>query len=66
MVYGENSEALAQKNTFPDGKVDRITCCQTLKSEALKNTLSGEWNSMLWITGQADTYLTATGKSIPE
>jgi len=43
MVYGENSEALAAKQTFPDGKVDRVTCCKNLKSEALKNTLSGEW-----------------------
>ncbi len=44
MVYGENKEALEQKNTFPDGKVDRISCCQVLKSEALKNTLSGALN----------------------
>ncbi len=44
MVYGENSKALAEKNTFPDGKTDRISCCQALKSEALKNTLSGEWD----------------------
>ena len=43
MVYGENSEALKNKETFPDGKVDRLTCCRKLKSEALKNTLSGEW-----------------------
>src|SRR5512140_393416 len=25
MVYGENAQALANKETFPDGKVDRIT-----------------------------------------
>jgi sulfate adenylyltransferase subunit 2 len=43
MVYGENAEALARKETFPDGKVDRLTCCRLLKSEALKHTLSGEW-----------------------
>lgn len=43
MIYGENSEALREKRTFPDEKVDRISCCQDLKSEALKNTLSGEW-----------------------
>jgi len=43
MVYGENAEALAAKETFPDGKVDRLTCCRNLKSEALKRTLSGEW-----------------------
>ena len=43
MVYGENSGALAAKQTFPDGNVDRLTCCKNLKSEALKHTLSGEW-----------------------
>lgn len=43
MVYGENAEALSRKETYPDGKVDRIACCRNLKSEALKRTLSGEW-----------------------
>lgn len=43
MLYGENSEALKQKSTFPDGNADRITCCKALKTEALKHTLSGEW-----------------------
>ena len=43
MLYGENAEALKNKATFPDGNVDRITCCRNLKSEALKHTLSGEW-----------------------
>ena len=43
MVYGENSEAFKNKQTFPDGNVDRLTCCKLLKSEALKHTLSGEW-----------------------
>ncbi len=43
MVYGENREALAAKKTFPDGAVDRLACCRSLKSEALKHTLSGEW-----------------------
>ena len=43
MVYGENSEALEAKQTFPDGKADRLTCCRLLKAEALKNTLNGNW-----------------------
>ena len=43
MVYGQNAEALKAKRTFPDGAVDRLTCCRYLKSEALKNTLSGAW-----------------------
>jgi len=41
MIYGENTEALAQKQTFPDKAVDRLTCCRLLKSEALKATLNG-------------------------
>jgi len=43
LIYGENKEALEKKLTFPDGNVDRITCCKYLKSDALKFTLSGEW-----------------------
>lgn len=43
MVYGQNEAALAEKQTFPDGNVDRIACCRNLKTEALKNTLSGKW-----------------------
>ena len=43
IIYGENAQALKDKKTFPDGNVDRITCCRLLKTEALKKTLSGEW-----------------------
>jgi sulfate adenylyltransferase subunit 2 len=43
MIYGENSNAIKDKMTFPDGSVDRLTCCKNLKSEALKYTLSGQW-----------------------
>jgi len=43
MVYGENAQALKDKQTFPDGNVDRLACCKLLKSEALINTLSGDW-----------------------
>jgi sulfate adenylyltransferase subunit 2 len=42
LIYGQNEEALAAKRTFPDGNVDRITCCGQLKTEALSKTLSGE------------------------
>ena len=41
MVYGENEEALAGKQTFPDGNVDRVTCCSLLKTQALRKTLDG-------------------------
>jgi len=41
MIYGINEAALEARQTFADGKVDRIACCRLLKTEALKNTLSG-------------------------
>lgn len=43
MVYGENTQALKDKQTFPDGNLSRINCCKNLKSEALKHTLAGDW-----------------------
>lgn len=43
MVYGQNKEALEAKQTFPDGAIDRISCCKALKTEALKHTLAGDW-----------------------
>lgn len=46
LVVGQNRAALAAKQTFPDGAVDRIQCCRDLKAEALKHTLSGEWPRM--------------------
>ena len=57
MIVGQNVEALQAKRTFPDGAVDRITCCRLLKTEALKNTLSGEWprRRLNLTTGQYET-----------
>jgi len=46
MIVGQNREALEAKRTFPEGAVDRITCCGLLKTEALVKTLSGEWPRM--------------------
>ncbi len=43
MVYGQNKQALKDKQTYPDGAIDRISCCKALKSEALKHTLAGSW-----------------------
>jgi sulfate adenylyltransferase subunit 2 len=43
MVYGQNAQALKDKQTYPDGAIDRIACCKALKTDALRNTLSGEW-----------------------
>src|SRR5262252_10027761 len=42
IIYGQNQNALAARQTFPDGAVDRIACCAALKTEALKQTLSGK------------------------
>lgn len=42
MIVGENREALEAKQTFPDGAVDRLTCCRLLKTQALKDTVSGQ------------------------
>jgi sulfate adenylyltransferase subunit 2 len=41
MIVGTNWDALEQKQTFPDGAVDRIACCRLLKTQALKDTLAG-------------------------
>ena len=60
MMFGENTAALAVKATFPDGNTTRIGCCAALKTEALKNTLSGAWPrwAMDHTTGQ---YVQTTG-----
>lgn len=42
LMYGQNEVALAERRTYPDGAVDRLTCCGLLKTEALRRTLSGE------------------------
>ena len=41
MIVGTNWDALEQRQTFPDGTVDRIACCRLLKTKALKDTLGG-------------------------
>jgi sulfate adenylyltransferase subunit 2 len=43
MIYGQNSKALEEKQTFPDGNCNRLECCKNLKTDALVNTLSGNW-----------------------
>lgn len=43
MIFGINTEALASKETYPDGKISHVACCKRLKTEALTNTLSGAW-----------------------
>lgn len=43
LIVGQDTASLEQKQTFPDGAINRLACCKRLKSEALKHTLSGEW-----------------------
>ena len=43
MIYGQNSKALEEKQTYPDGNCSRLQCCKNLKTDALVNTLSGNW-----------------------
>ena len=41
MTVGANDDALESRQTFPDGNVDRLTCCRLLKTEALRRTIDG-------------------------
>src|SRR5690242_21534744 len=59
MIYGQNTQALKEKRTFPDGTLDRIACCKALKTDALKNTLSGAW-PRLRLNHQTGRYETDT------
>ncbi|MBN1515723.1 sulfate adenylyltransferase subunit 2 [Candidatus Sumerlaeota bacterium] len=43
MIVGKNVDALHARETYPDDKLTRVQCCQALKADALKNTLSGRW-----------------------
>jgi len=43
MVYGQNKDALKNKETFPDGNRTRIECCKALKTDALVNTINSTW-----------------------
>ncbi len=41
LLVGRNDAALARKETFPDGAVDRLACCGLLKTQALKDVIAG-------------------------
>lgn len=43
MIYGQNIDALNDKQTYPDGNISRIDCCKNLKTSALRNTLNGSF-----------------------
>ena len=46
---------------FPDGNIDRLTCCRKLKTEALKYTISGQWPRYRFDHAQ-DRYVLDTDK----
>lgn len=41
LIYGQNEEALGNKQTFVNGNLTRTECCGLLKTKALKDTLDG-------------------------
>ena len=41
LIVAQNKEALDSKQTFPDGSVDRIRCCQLLKTTPLRDVIEG-------------------------
>lgn len=56
MILGINTEALAAKSTYPDGTVDRLTCCRLLKTQALEMVLR-PGSSRLRFDHDLDTYV---------
>ena len=59
MIVGQNTAALADRRSFPDGRLTRIECCSALKTEALRKTLSGEWPRLVFDQAQ-DRYIAQT------
>ena len=41
MIFGENTDALNNKKTFPDNNATRLECCKNLKTIPLNRTLDG-------------------------
>ena len=61
MIYGQNTEALKAKQTFPDGAIDRLACCKSLSGRTKRrarqatrtvsaNPMSPPTNNMRWIS----------------
>jgi len=40
LIVEQNTAALAARQTFPDGTVDRVTCCSLLKKDALQAVIA--------------------------
>ena len=43
MIIGSNTNAVLNKQTFPDHTISRLDCCHSLKTQALQNTVQGTW-----------------------
>ena len=58
--YAMNEEAIAAKQTFPDGAIDRIACCRALKTKPLADLLKGQGPRyrLNHDTGKYDAYTT--------
>ncbi|OQW48186.1 MAG: sulfate adenylyltransferase [Proteobacteria bacterium SG_bin7] len=41
LIVGKNVEALQKKQTYADGYIDRVSCCRSLKTQALQQTIDG-------------------------
>ncbi len=55
LIVGSNAAAMQEKRTYPDGAVDRLTCCGLLKTQALTETLNGRGRRLLNLaTGTLD------------
>ncbi|NDD66088.1 sulfate adenylyltransferase subunit 2 [bacterium] len=63
LIVGQNQTALATKQTFPDGAIDRIACCKALKTNALNGTLDGTWPR--WKLDHASGELVPDSKPTP-
>ncbi len=58
--YSMNVEAIQSKQTYPDGAIDRISCCKALKTKPLAELLKGEGPRfrLNHETGEYDPYTT--------
>jgi len=44
LIVAQNDKALAEKQTFPAGALDRLSCCKALKTEPLRAVVAGTAN----------------------
>jgi sulfate adenylyltransferase subunit 2 len=59
LIVGSNQKALTEKDTFPDGKADRIQCCRNLKTAPLANLVLGKGDRKMY-DPKSDSWSTMT------